>query len=496
MVEQVTIPDPGTLLEEPHGTVLIDGLGSAFKSLFGSPKTPGKADSPLVHPFDVAKNVYESVYDVMAHDWQLPWYIAFFWASVAGAVCLLGGVLGAVVIWVLSRIGTALAAAVLKFIDEARQGTDVSTAQISVLGLNELLGVDFSVDDMPTGTDAAGHIARAERIGGLFLQQILGEFAGHTELQPQDGVVAASRLLGFNVNFASATALVGLLGQFGTFGFIDQFREFGVEIARNLGLGRLSRGALRPVIQTLMAVPMQWMLNKQFHPTQFKIGELVNPFSGAVMDEQIIFDTAELEGYTHDKAAALIKLHRKKLTEPDLELLLRWKQFDQGAVTDQLTEMGWPVELHPTLFTLADRRRADLRLTALIDKLETRVEDGHMTVDELSTALDNLPLGDTEKSFILAATTYTAKVPSKHLTIAEIQSAFEQGVLTVDDLSARFAAQGFSPDDVNILTILTLAKFAAAEAVAAAKKAAADAKAARAAASAARAGAPKATKSA
>ncbi len=127
-----------------------------------------------------------------------------------------------------------------------------------------------------------------------------------------------------------------------------------------------------------------------------------------------------------------------------------------------------------------DLRRGDTVLHKLVDAIETRVIDGHLTIEEFSALIDPLPLGDTERRLILAAAQYKVKAPHKSLTIAEAQSAFNEGLWTLDELAAFFARIGFGADDNVTLQQLTLLKFAQLEEAKAVAKFAYDAKVRRA----------------
>ena len=82
--------------------------------------------------------------------------------------------------------------------------------------------------------------------------------------------------------------------------------------------------------------------------------------------------------------------------------------------------------------------------------------DGHITIEDFSALLDTLPLGTYEKKFRLQALQYKSKAPHTHLTLAQAEKAFEQGIWDLTQLETYLTARGYSADDVNTLELLTL----------------------------------------
>lgn len=393
-------------------------------------------------------------------EFDVPRWIATIIAGLAVLPLLVVNALFSTLLAVLAPFLSSLFKEVLGLLETLRRELDPSFAAAAVLVLNELLGTEFTVDHLAQGIDVTSHLARADEVGGLLHDQLTREFQSPGDLTPAAGAAAARRMSGFLINFGTATGIIAALGGLVPFVHLDEMREIGEEVARNLGLGRMHREVMRPLIRTLIGTPYQWYLNLRFHPTQFKEGDLINPFQQTLMSHDQIFQALDLLGFSDDKKEELIKLHQKRLTLDDLDLLQRYGTSSAQFVVDYVKTLGWPEELQDVVRSLVDLRRADAAVRELIAAMETYAADGHITLDDLSTLLDNLPIGPMEKRFLLARVQFKVKAPHKTLTIAEIQSAFEQGALTLDDLDTRFTAMGYSLEDVGILEILTLLKLA------------------------------------
>jgi hypothetical protein len=454
-------------------------LADFLRLLLTPPDAPDRPGQAFAHPKESAQFTFSGTFWALK-DLGIPQPLAYLGAMLAALVVVLGGVLGNVAFWLLKNVGAAFAEDVLELVDEGRKELDPTVAKISVTVLNELLGTDYQDQHLATGDDVQAHRERAEEIGGLFHKTLISEFQAEGDVTPEAGMRAAQRMSGFLINFGVATAIVSVVGDLLSLGKFEQFRELGVEVARNLGLGRLNRQAMKPLVDILIAQPYKWWFNTRFHPTQFSIGQVINPFTQTLMPIDDIFAAADLDGFSHDKVQKLIELHQKRLTVDDAELLARWKFWDGAFARDYIVKLGYPQDVADTVTQIAQFRRVDSRLNKLIDTLEQNVIDGHITIDEFSAVLDTMPLTPNEVGVILTTVKYKAKSPHKALTFAQLQKAFEEGMIDDTELRDRLARQGYSPDDVDILEVETLLAQAKLVAAQAAKDAAARKKAAKA----------------
>lgn len=484
----------------------------------GDGGVPSPVDQPplTVNVFDIAppdlptdiprlhlEQYFRDTYDIFNHKWKMPSWIA---AGLAGLIVTVAAsilVSTQIVIFVIQPFLPAFGGAAFQVLDSLRKSLDPQFAQFSVAVLNELLGTDFTVDHLAQGEDVQGHLSRAEEIGLLFHRQILTEFLQSTgisldpstssfsepsaasgageRITPQSGVRAAARFTGLAINFGTATGIIATLGGLAPFVHLDEIREIGEEVAKNLGLGRLQRLALAPLVQILLAEPYKWFINEVARPTQFGLGEVVNPFSGSIMDAALIWRDLARAGYSDDKIQAVLELHRKKLSDSDLSTLFRGGFFTAQQTQDELQRLGYDqsgaaTKLEADLYNYLHTYREELRAAAV-----AAYADGHIQRDELQSVVQGLQLRPEEVTLILTAADYKKKVPSKHLTLAEIQSAFEIGIFDLADFTAQLTALGYSDDDQSTLLILTLDKLNKANAKAAATAAKAAAKAAKAA---------------
>lgn len=467
--------------------------------------------APPAVPTDIPRQhldaYFRDTYTILK-DYGIPNFIATLLAGTIVGICVLPMIIAHLAILLIKPVLPAIGGTIFEVLDDLRKTLDPQFAQFAVAVLNELLGTDFDVTHLPQGTDINAHLARAEEVGFLFHRQLLSEFLQNSGLSldptssafsevtgptgageritPMSGVRAAARFSGLAINFGTATGIIATLGGLAPFVHLDEIREIGEEVAKNLGLGRLQRLALAPIVQILLAEPYKWFINEIARPTQFKLGDVINPFSGALMPADLIWTSLAREGYSDNKITALLELHRKKLTESDLSTLFAAGHIDTATLQQRLQRLGY-----------SDTDSQDKAEADRLDKVRTYYEelrsaavqayaDGHIPRDELQGIVNGLPLTDEDKAYIMLAADYKRKVPTKHLTTAQLEKAFEVGIIDLADYTNALTTLGYSDADQSTLLLLTLLALDKQKEAAAAKAAAAAAKAAAAAAKAAK----------
>ena len=405
------------------------------------------------------------------------------------------GNMGGWAAWLISLVALLiepLAAVVFGGLDALRKGIDPAVGELAVEVLNEFLGTEVTINQMPLGIGTGDHLQRGQQIGQILLSQLESEFqqSGGAAIGPS--IAPAQTFAGIAVNFGLANGIMGLIGGLIPYGHWEELRELGEEVARNVGLGRLVRQALMPLVHILVAQPATWYYNTKYTPTQFTEGMLVNPYLASTLPHDQLYAAMNLLGYSNDKIDAFVKMHQKKLTPADAQLLVDNGLWDQNTAQQYISTLGWPTELVPLVQDLELLRRERGWYEKLIGELETEVKNGRMTLDEFTQilngtgvqstlpgstlpAIQGLPFSQAEKNIIIATVTYKLAAHVAHaphaLSEGELVQAFEAGLLIADDLTQRWTALGLSEQDQNVRMALLLLRLSRLETVSKEKQA-------------------------
>lgn len=342
----------------------------------------------------------------------------------------------------------------------------------------DLTGVPVNAQDLIQALKTRGRLGTMDRVGTELFNLLAQEFvssegsavsptSGVSEgpgigglpagvLTPAQGVDAAQRFLGFVMSFSIREGNAAFFSEMVTAGLIENYREYGAGLARNLGLGRLTRMALRPLIDTTLATPLEWALNKQYRPKRLSEATAVRAYlRGAITPEQLR-EELSLLGYANDKINAIVAANELSLTDSDLDRLVRWGVWTEFQAVEHLRRRGYSKEVAQALLRANDLQRADARVLEFVNVLERQVLTGVMNLREFRAILNSLPLREYERRWEIALVGQQLELPRRTLTLAQMRTAFLRGLVDLGEWRDFLRKEGYSDDDSDILTLALL----------------------------------------
>lgn len=357
--------------------------------------------------------------------------------------------------------------------DSRKDNQDALNATIAA-AMTDLLAVDVTADDIPAGGNPQQQLARAVTIGGKLHDLLIQEFTGAVSGGTVNGEKAARAFTGFNISFATSAAVLSIVTELGSLGFFKQFREVGEEMAQALGLGRLHRQAMRPLIDVLVTKPYTRQLNSRYTPNLLKEAEYVKALSrGTMTEDQVNTALAEL-GYSADLRTEIIAQHTHHLTDREVFALVNAKELDPQRGLEVLVEDGIPEGIARLRLRAIQIERTARQRQAYLDELLSLAKDRFIPPETFSTLLDRVGLADEEAQVWRDRLGLYLDSHHKRLTFAQIEKLLVANQVNLGDFKAWADAAGY--DDTTELNLEILVLLA--EQAADAKKKAAAAKAA------------------
>ncbi len=312
----------------------------------------------------------------------------------------------------------------------------------------------------------------AESIASGFMQAITGS-AGAGGAEPgYDGskrlaTAAVQASLESTFNAALIEVLSDIVPDVGHFTALTEIPE---SVIRALGVGRLVRQALRPIVNATCAVPATWAANKQYRPKLLGAAEIARQIAREKMSQE---DGAELlarDGYNDAAIDALINAAGKFLSAADLYLLIRAKEWSESDAVTHLQDSGYDAPLATTLLTIEQ-----LKLIATFDEeLATAAVDAFAAgrIDE--GTLGGFVHGTTFTDQHSAQKTELAHAKrvlgARPLTAAEAEACVLAGIANYADYRDALARENRTDDAILTLELLLRTKVDAKTAAADHKK--------------------------
>jgi hypothetical protein len=404
---------------------------------------------------DRAEEAFGDVHDSVLAQTESEWL-----ANIAGlaieVIVVSVGTVASVTAWTVANLGAPIADAIINALAAIRNTPSAEMNRVIVDTMGEFFGEEFDSSNLSVQPGTQGNIERARAIGADIYGLLEGEFAPSGELSEEQGVLGAEAFAGFATNFAVRSAFVGILGEFASFGKVEAFRALGEDVAQNLGLGRLVRRALTPLVQTTIVDPLTWSLNRKYRPKRLIEADLIKGYHAGQLSAGEVGDALRQWGYRDSDVAVILQSADRILTAPDLYKLIRYTHFDVDLAVEMLAHQGKDDTVAKQLLAVEDIKLAQGWIERHVHLLLQEYRDGFLDKTAFESAMDGLPLGEVEVIAIKSFAAQLTKVGHRTLPLATLERALEFDVIDIGEFRDWLGKEGYSADQVTILLNLTL----------------------------------------
>jgi hypothetical protein len=370
--------------------------------------------------------------------------------------------------------------------------------------MGDLLGIEVDREKLWQEFKAGGRIGSMRELGSSLFNALASEAAGTPQptagsafkitpgdgvgglpshqFAPGDGVKAASGILGFATSFAireGNTDALADLPIFNRLGVFEIFKDFAEDFSKSLGLGRLLRVALRPLMQIMVADPLQADLNTQYRPKLLGASEAIKAFRMAALTQTDLDAELAMLGYSAPRQVALKAQVDKGLSLHQLATLRAHGDLNDADFAVELERLDHDPARSAQIIKALDLDPARRLSLTYLEHYVLQFLEGHLSSQAITSLLDGI---DASGKFLLTPgeilgvrnlirLTSTSALRPRHLSPATLQLAYIDGSITLDEYEAHLTALGYSADDVTVLTLETLIKAKDKAATAAAKAA-------------------------
>lgn len=326
---------------------------------------------------------------------------------------------------------------------------------LSATILGDLTGVEVDKQSLQSAAFGSGRLAAMKVFGADLYNMLEDEFKPDSGDLETGDAGPAEKFLGFLMNFSIRQGNIELLTSMipEEYRFAEGFRAYGELMGKNLGLGRLARQALKPLITTLVADPLQYKLNEDYRPKRIGATPAIKKFFRDPDFEDAMRKELAQEGYSDSRINDLIDELRPLLSTSDLiNFALQNDPSSLTSASPETTELG--KQLAQRGYTPNDivRLIAVQRPTLAKGEIATLFAGGIIQHDIASGFLSKLGYDSDTAELVLQAHSLTHH-HGKVLGLAELKRAFHNAVIDLLELKAKLSAQGYSDDDIQIITL-------------------------------------------
>lgn len=362
------------------------------------------------------------------------------------------------IVKILVELATPLLLVFLNVLTKARTTTADAQAQISAAVLSEFLATDLQPSHVTPGKTADAALAVARDIGNLLHNRLEHEFAPNGTVTPDTGAVAARTFSGYAVNFGVQNALLSQLAEACSAHYLEHFRELGEETARNLGLGRLQRQAMGPLIDNTIRKPYDRFLRKKYRQDLLPASNYVHAFlAGRLTRDQLSEKLGQL-GFAEDDITELTLQLDNVPPLIDLVRLVRHGQMTQDAAIAILQNHGWPQDIAKQTFQAAELARVDTHVSTYCNLAVKQYVQGFIDEPAFQKLLENAPITDDERQWLSNVAGMELEAGRRRITFAQLETGLIAGIVDWDYVDTWMAAEGYDQDSQLVLQYELLLK--------------------------------------
>lgn len=267
---------------------------------------------------------------------------------------------------------------------------------------------------------------------------------------------AVSATLESSVNAAIPELISDLLpADFGKFTALSDIPD---QIIHTLGLSRLVRQALRPLVNATCTTPATWYYNKQYQQHLLSAAEVAREIARDKMTRDAALEELSRDGYSPDRIDAIINAALKFMGAADLYWLVRAHEWDIGNARQHLQDSGYDAGTAALLIEIEQIKI----INAFEDQLATAAVDAYAAGRISDSALDGYVRGSTFTDQHIAQLKELAigkkALAAKPLTAAEAEACVLAGVLAYSDYRDALRLENRTDDAITSLELLLRAK--------------------------------------
>lgn len=305
------------------------------------------------------------------------------------------------------------------------------------------------------GNTDARNQASADLVSA-FLDEITGGADG--EQEPSDE--GAKRLAGAGVHAAMEgwfnAWILEMLGELVPWDWLH-FREMTAlpdEIIRSLGIGRLVRRALQPLVNATAVQPMTWKTNKQYRPKLLSEATAIREFQRGKWAWEDVVEELARTGYNDARIDALKNEQRKFIAAAEVAILSRHIGSDTFDPVEYLGEAGYDTGDAQRALLVEDTKRLetqqDTLATILVDAYSRRVIDQPTFYEGISAL--SMPQLDMDR--YKHQGDVRLSLSTKFLSRAEAEECYMADVIPIAMVREAYQREGYDSDSATALELL------------------------------------------
>jgi hypothetical protein len=325
--------------------------------------------------------------------------------------------------------------------------------ELAATAVEDVFGVRVDASSLNNRGGRGGRTNASRAIGAAVIQALTGATPGASAGAMEPGTAGAEAYISTVVQMGLEGWLEGWLVEACTLGQLETFGELDDIMAQALGLGRMSRRVIGPLLDARVVTPMEWHVNKTYRPSLLTAVGAARQIARHPEQREKWLEELRRQGYSDERIEALLNEQRKFFSASDVRTFTYRGHWDETRGLKHLMDQGYDQDTAQDAIRLEGLKRIeqleDAEARAIIDAYVSGDIDGGTFRSMLKSAVTP----DAERNLLLELAEVRRQVSIPRVTLSQVEAMVKSGVLNVRDYRARAEQAGYPPRDVDALEL-------------------------------------------
>lgn len=337
------------------------------------------------------------------------------------------------------------------------EGEDVANpvyGRIAAAAVKDLFGVNVSPAELVHRPGAGGATQAARSLGAIALKGLTGGVGSPMQGEMKPTVTPTENYLSFVLQMGLEGWIQGLLVEFASLGAIEKFADLDDTMAQVLGLSRLTRHIVGPVVDATVVMPAEWLMNQTYRPKLLSAADAIRQFLRGRKDRSWLEDELSKQGWSSDRIDALVNGQQKVFSAGDVRTFVTRGHWDEQRGLQHLKDQGYDQATAEDALRLEGLRRIEQLENTLASAIISAYADRRITDSEFRRLLSEAVLVPSERALLQLVGEMRREVNVRALSPSQAEACVKAGVEPMNAYRDALRRDGYTEDAILSLELL------------------------------------------
>lgn len=359
-----------------------------------------------------------------------------------------------IIVGVLLGSAGAIGAKLAEVIVGAEEVADPAFQRLMQVAFQDITGIDMGGASTAPGARSS-RTGAARNLGAALMAAVAGSTpggGGGGEITPSQA--PAEEYVTWVTQLALEGWLMGVLGETITLGQVEALGELDDALAQTIGLGRMTRRVMAPLLDAKVITPFRWHVNKAYRPELLAASDNARQIARGRGNRETWLEDMRRLGYREDQIEAILNNQRRFFGASDVRQFLARGYWTREAALQHLRDQGYDEQAAADALRLEGLRRIESLEGAEGNTLVNAYGNWEIDRATFTGMLADVVTDQAERNLLIELGELRRAVNVKTLSLADVERAAKMGILAPRDYRRALERAGYEPDAVAIKELM------------------------------------------